>query len=77
MYIMWKRLNAPRSSGTTARQSSISEPVLVETTIFEKSYGAAGGINVDVNMPSSDRNAPRPSRPTRDNIPKGLPLLPL
>ncbi|CCD47676.1 hypothetical protein ACHAP3_008266 [Botrytis cinerea] len=73
---MWKRLNAPRSSGTTARQSSISEPVLVETTIFEKSYGAAGGINVDINMPSSDRNAPRPSRPTRDNIPKGLPLLP-
>ncbi|TGO11995.1 hypothetical protein BTUL_0097g00470 [Botrytis tulipae] len=73
---MWKRLNAPRSSGTTARQSSISEPVLVETTIFEKSYGAAGGINVDINMSSSDRNAPHPSRPTRENTPKGLPLLP-
>lgn len=74
---MWKRLNAPRSSnGTTARQSSIGEPVLVETTIFEKSYGAAGGINVDMDISSSDRTAP-PSRPARDNIPRGLPLLPL
>ncbi|ESZ96433.1 hypothetical protein SBOR_3165 [Sclerotinia borealis F-4128] len=74
---MWKRLNTPKSSnGTTTRQSMISEPVLVETTIFEKSYGAAGGINIDMDMPSSDRNAAPPSRSMRDKTPKGLPLLP-
>lgn len=70
---MWKRLNpAKNSNGTTARQSAISEPVLVETTIFEKFYGGAGGINVDM-----DRSLVPPSRPTRDKTPKGLPLLPL
>ncbi|KAI9644592.1 hypothetical protein NHQ30_006613 [Ciborinia camelliae] len=74
---MWKRLNTAKSShGTTTRQSVISEPVLVETTIFEKSYGAAGGINVDMDRPS-DRNTAPSSRPTRNNnTPKGLPLLP-
>ncbi|CAD6446540.1 e4719eb3-b351-4dc1-b18d-a8484d12ebd6 [Sclerotinia trifoliorum] len=73
---MWKRLNTSRSgNGTTARQSAISEPVLVETTIFEKSYGAAGGINVNMGMPSSNRYAP-PPKPIRNNTPKGLPLLP-
>jgi hypothetical protein len=69
---MWKRLNPPKNGG--ARQSSISEPVLVETTIFEKSYGAAGGINVDTDIPHSGHPPPRPKR---DDAPKGLPLLPL
>lgn len=70
---MWKRLNTAKSSnGTTARQSAISEPVLVETTVFEKFYGGAGGINVNM-----DRSFVPPSRSTRDKPPKGLPLLPL
>ncbi|QSZ28821.1 hypothetical protein DSL72_003326 [Monilinia vaccinii-corymbosi] len=70
---MWKRLNTAKSSNGATRQFSIGEPVLAKTNIFEKSYGAAGGID---NMLPSDRNNAPPSRPTRGNIAKRLPLLP-
>jgi hypothetical protein len=68
---MWKRLNNPRG----ARQPAIGGPVLNET-IDENAY--AGGLGIDINRAQSppERGRP-PPRPPRDDMPKGLPRLPL
>lgn len=67
---MWKRLNNQKG----ARQPAIGGPVLNETTLDENAYGGGLGINRAQSPP--DRGRP-PPRPPRDDIPKGLPRLPL
>jgi hypothetical protein len=70
---MWKRLNNQKG----ARQPAIGGPVLNETTLDGNAYARGLGIDTSRAQSPPERGRPPPRPPRDDDMPKGLPRLPL